>query len=199
MATIVRLLPREGVYKSTQGGSKVSRFAGYRIRGMLLTGGTSARRSGYDRDTNLRTVTIDSFESLEAHTAAWNDLALIVPQRLPMLTPSWAISFFEHRLAPGETWRCIFAYDGDNLVGVLPIVVTPSWWLGKLHTTLRTPWTHTHRLAMCSFIRRTQSEPFCHCLKPWIVICLDISVLRYMAFGKPRLPWPSYGREYQAI
>jgi CelD/BcsL family acetyltransferase involved in cellulose biosynthesis len=31
-------------------------------------------------------------------------------------------AYFEHCLAPGESWRCVFAYEGDRLVGVLPLI-----------------------------------------------------------------------------
>jgi CelD/BcsL family acetyltransferase involved in cellulose biosynthesis len=39
-----------------------------------------------------------------------------------MLSYAWVKSFLEHRLNPGESWRCLFAYTRDELVGVLPLI-----------------------------------------------------------------------------
>ncbi|HSK38497.1 MAG TPA: GNAT family N-acetyltransferase [Arenibaculum sp.] len=90
-------------------------------------------------EPTLRVVTVRDFDALAGHAAAWNRLAVNAPQRLPMLSHAWAASFFEYRLRPGESWCCAFAYDGDVLVGVLPLVVTPHRLLGQHRPVLRTP------------------------------------------------------------
>jgi hypothetical protein len=38
------------------------------------------------------------------------------------LSYAWVKSFLEHRLDPGESWRCLFAYTRDELVGILPLI-----------------------------------------------------------------------------
>jgi hypothetical protein len=53
--------------------------------------------------------------------------------------PGWVDAFLRHRLKPNERWLCCFAYLGDRLVGVLPVIVTPHRLLGSSWPTLRTP------------------------------------------------------------
>jgi hypothetical protein len=64
----------------------------------------------------LRIDTVEAVDVLAWHAAAWDRLALAAPERLPMLSYAWVKSFLEHRLDPGESWRCLFAYTGDELV-----------------------------------------------------------------------------------
>ncbi len=66
---------------------------------------------------NARTV-----EELAPHANAWDALALAAPEQLPMLSHAWVASFLEHQLQAGQAWRCLFAYAGDDLIGVLPVV-----------------------------------------------------------------------------
>jgi len=70
----------------------------------------------------VRVHEVHSVEELAGHRAAWDALALAGPEQLPMLSYAWVATFLEHRLAPGQAWRCLFAYVGDELVGVLPVV-----------------------------------------------------------------------------
>ena len=61
-------------------------------------------------------------DELEDYADAWDALALVAPEQLPMLSHAWVAAFLETALRPGETWRCLFAFQGDALVGVLPVV-----------------------------------------------------------------------------
>lgn len=70
---------------------------------------------------------------------AWDELAWHAPQRNPTLLPAWTIAFLRHRLAADETWLCSFAYAGQQLVGVLPVVAAPHPILGPSYPRLRTP------------------------------------------------------------
>ena len=76
-----------------------------------------------DAENRLRIEIVRTIGNLESKSVAWNELALKAPQQLPMLSHAWVASYFEHRLAARESWFCIFAYDDDNLVGVLPVVI----------------------------------------------------------------------------
>jgi hypothetical protein len=51
---------------------------------------------------------------------------------------------FRHGLRSNEQWLCSFAYDGDRLVGVLPVFVSPHPVLGPNWPQLRTCDRHTH-------------------------------------------------------
>jgi CelD/BcsL family acetyltransferase involved in cellulose biosynthesis len=95
---------------------------------------------------SLRTVTVRTFDALVPHLAAWNGLAWRAAQKLPTLLPGWVDAFLRHRLKSNESWFCSFAYAGDELVGVLPVVVTPHPILGRRWPVLRTPsddYTHS--------------------------------------------------------
>ncbi|MHC4134594.1 MAG: GNAT family N-acetyltransferase [Planctomycetota bacterium] len=84
-----------------------------------------------------RVLVIDRVEDLRRHAAAWNALAFDAPPRIPTSSYAWVSAYFEHCLAPGETWRCVLAYDRgeDRLVGVLPLIAAG----GFLRRSLRTP------------------------------------------------------------
>jgi CelD/BcsL family acetyltransferase involved in cellulose biosynthesis len=73
--------------------------------------------------TEVRVVVVDRLAELHRHADAWNALAFDAPPRFPTSSYAWVSSHFEHGLQPGESWRCIFAYEGeDRLVGVLPLI-----------------------------------------------------------------------------
>jgi hypothetical protein len=87
---------------------------------------------------------IRDFNSLEPFADEWNRLALLAPQRIPMLSHAWVMTYFEHFLEPGESWFCLLALQGDELLGVLPVVVTPTKHAGFSRPLLRTPFNlHT--------------------------------------------------------
>ena len=65
---------------------------------------------------------VTSLDQLGEHAEAWDRLAMASADRLPMLSHAWVSSFLEHRTVDGSPWQCFFAYDGAELVGVLPLV-----------------------------------------------------------------------------
>jgi CelD/BcsL family acetyltransferase involved in cellulose biosynthesis len=84
-------------------------------------------------------TTVHDFDALQEHIGAWSRLACDAPQGLPILLPAWVCAFLQHKLAPNEKWMCSFAYEGERLVGVLPIILGPHPLLGKDWPVLRTP------------------------------------------------------------
>ncbi|NOU36469.1 MAG: GNAT family N-acetyltransferase [Kiritimatiellaceae bacterium] len=76
---------------------------------------------------SLRIVEVDTFPELGKHADAWAELLLQSTTASPMLSYPWISAFFEHRLIPGERWLCLFAYEGDRLVGVLPLITVRSY------------------------------------------------------------------------
>lgn len=86
----------------------------------------------------LQTVTIRDFDTLEAHSDAWDRLAWKAPQRNAYLLSSWFKAAFRHALGPDEQWFCSFAYADGNLIGVLPAIVAPHPLLGRKYPVLRT-------------------------------------------------------------
>jgi CelD/BcsL family acetyltransferase involved in cellulose biosynthesis len=87
----------------------------------------------------IRTVVVRDLNELQSHVAAWDQLAWNSPQKIPTLLPSWVDAFLRHKLSSNESWLCCFAYAGDRLVGVLPVIATPHSFLGSARPMLRTP------------------------------------------------------------
>ncbi|MEF2072932.1 GNAT family N-acetyltransferase [Consotaella aegiceratis] len=86
-----------------------------------------------------RTITVRDLQGLAAHAEAWDRLAWNAPQALPSLLPAWTEAFLKHRVREGESWFCSFAYVGDELVGVLPVIVKPHPFFGLSVPLLQTP------------------------------------------------------------
>lgn len=86
----------------------------------------------------VRIVTVRDLDSFQQHVKAWDRLAWESPQGLATMLPAWAEATFRHGLWPHWRWMCCFAYAGERLVGVLPIIVTPHSILGRRWPVLRT-------------------------------------------------------------
>ncbi|HBC47710.1 MAG TPA: hypothetical protein DEO84_02185 [candidate division Zixibacteria bacterium] len=92
----------------------------------------------------MRIVTVKDFDALKPFAADWNHLCLGALQHTPMLSYAWLVTYLEYFLELGESWFFLFALNGDQLVGVLPILVTPRRGKGRNHALLRTPFNmHT--------------------------------------------------------
>jgi len=89
--------------------------------------------------SGVRTLVIRELASLADYAQPWNDLALKAPQQVPMLSYAWVASYLEHQLEPGESWLCVLALDDNQLIGVLPVIITPSKILWLNRPVLRTP------------------------------------------------------------
>src|SRR6478735_12551306 len=92
------------------------------------------------RPETLRTISVMDIEALAPHFDAWDTLAWHAPQRVANLLPAWIDAYLRHRLAPNESWICSFAYRGDRLIGVMPLVVTPHPIFGRSRPVLYTPY-----------------------------------------------------------
>lgn len=71
-------------------------------------------------------VVATSMGALDEHADDWDRLALSSPERLPMLSHAWTAAFLESR-SKDRPWRCLFAYQGSDLVGVMPVVRSRGW------------------------------------------------------------------------
>ena len=92
-----------------------------------------------------RCIAVDDLDALAPHAKAWTQLASSSAPELPVFGYEWVRTFLAHRLSLRERWRCVFAYRGDTLVGILPLIVVPHSLLGMGAPTLRTP-TDLHTL-----------------------------------------------------
>jgi hypothetical protein len=107
----------------------------FEVRSLPKLSGTVA---GTMEIEGLRIEIVSDFKTLARYADAWDRLALEAPYRLPMLSHAWVSSYFEHLLEPRERRCCVFAFDGDTLVGVLSVVATPHPVFGSRHPRLRT-------------------------------------------------------------
>lgn len=64
---------------------------------------------------------VSDLDDLAPHADAWNQLALTAAPKLPTCSWAWLSCYFEHRVASNESWTCLFAYIGDQLLGVMPL------------------------------------------------------------------------------
>jgi CelD/BcsL family acetyltransferase involved in cellulose biosynthesis len=87
----------------------------------------------------LNIVSAGSLDEVEARWEAWDKLVVARPGSVPALSSAYVIPFFENQLEPGEEWRCLFVYDEDRLVGVLPLVLTKGRIMGLKTMYLATP------------------------------------------------------------
>jgi len=86
---------------------------------------------------------INTVAGLERYADAWDELAERASQKRVMLSHAWVASYFEHCLKPGQSFRCFFALDGLELVGVLPLLVNPYSVFGLRRLKLRPPSINT--------------------------------------------------------
>ncbi len=84
-----------------------------------------------DELSAIRVKVTDDIDMLAAHADAWDELATVGSQRLPMLSHAWVSSYLRHRLRTGERWLCALATDGERLVGVFPVLVRPHPLAGR--------------------------------------------------------------------
>jgi CelD/BcsL family acetyltransferase involved in cellulose biosynthesis len=68
---------------------------------------------------------IRSMADLEPHADAWDKLVNCQPEQLPFNSHAWIATFLQNRLLPREQWCCMLAYEGSELVGVLPLIIAP--------------------------------------------------------------------------
>jgi len=95
-----------------------------------------------DRNNGLNKielVVIRDIDSLQPYADAWNRLALRAPQKIPMLSHAYIITYLEHFLESNESWFCLMAVRGEELLGVLPVVITPARYAGIERPLLRAP------------------------------------------------------------
>ena len=77
-----------------------------------------------------------TMSGLERHAEVWDLLAEQCNQGMPSYSFSWIASHFEYLLSSDETWLCLFAYNKEELVGVLPVIISYKRIITKSFTRL---------------------------------------------------------------
>jgi hypothetical protein len=88
----------------------------------------------------LRIEKVTDISGFLKHSEDWENLSGNVSQELQVLAHPWVSAYLETMLNPSESWSCFFAYHGDELVGVLPVIATKDSMMGITMTRLRTPY-----------------------------------------------------------
>lgn len=72
--------------------------------------------------SGIRLVDVRTLEELAEHAEAWNELLRQADRLSPILSYAWMRAFFKNLVNPPERWLCLFAYENDRLIGILPLV-----------------------------------------------------------------------------
>lgn len=97
----------------------------------------------------LRIVDVRDATDLAKHAAAWAELLVQSPAASPMLSYPQVSAFFETQVEPPESWMCLFAYEGEKLVGVLPLIAARAVGaLGLSLVYLKVPYDTLHTSAV---------------------------------------------------
>ena len=90
-------------------------------------------------DDVLRLETARTLDEIDKYAEAWDLLALQAPQQHPTLTHAWISAYLKSCVKKKESWFCLFAFDKNDLVGVLPLLARERRYLGNKYLLLRTP------------------------------------------------------------
>ncbi len=99
----------------------------------------------YKSPADLRIADVRTAGDLAAHAEPWAGLLLRSTAASPMLSYPQISAFFETQIPSSETWLCLFAYENERLIGVLPLIATRSFGLlGFSILCLKTPYDDLH-------------------------------------------------------
>jgi hypothetical protein len=70
----------------------------------------------------IRLVDVRTIDELEQHADEWNELFGQTDRLSPLLSYPWMHAFFKYLVHSPEQWLCLFAYENDRLIGILPLV-----------------------------------------------------------------------------
>lgn len=90
-------------------------------------------------NSDLRVEMVKTIEGLDKYADSWNSLAFNSPHQHPVLTHAWISAFLRSGQKEEESWVCLFAFDRDDLVGVLPLLIKELRLPWKRYLLLRTP------------------------------------------------------------
>lgn len=105
----------------------------------------------------IQIVQVNELSKLNDYAAAWNRLSRITPPYLPMSSFAWVSSYFQHCIDENESWCCLFSFDGDELVGVLPLVIKNHSVAGLKFHELGTPW-NDHTIAVSPLLAKGREQ-----------------------------------------
>ncbi len=81
----------------------------------------------YKPPAGIRLADVRTFDELTDHANDWNELFRKADRLSPLLSYPWMSAFFENLVNPPEKWLCLFAYENDRVIGILPLVAGYSY------------------------------------------------------------------------
>ena len=94
---------------------------------------------------DLRILDVRSVDGLADHEKAWNQLLLDSSTASPMMSYAHISAFMETQIKESESWLCLFAYERDQLIGILPVIAARSFGaLGFRLIMMKTPFDLMH-------------------------------------------------------
>ena len=108
-------------------------------------------------DENLRVKMACKFNEIGNYAESWDMLAINAKQQHPVMTHAWISSYLKTCLKEGESWFCLFAFENDDLVGVLPLLAREYSFLMKRYLMLRTP-RDNHTMAVDFLFRENYGK-----------------------------------------
>ncbi len=107
---------------------------------------------------SLRVESVRTLEELDAHADAWNLLALNNSNQHPVLTHAWISAYLKTSMKPNMSWFCLFAFDGQKLVGVLLLLSRETRFFGRKCLLLHTPKTPHTKWVDFLFMRKYEKS-----------------------------------------
>jgi CelD/BcsL family acetyltransferase involved in cellulose biosynthesis len=101
---------------------------------------------------------VTALDRLAQYATAWNELISLSTARLPMSSFAYIHPYFEHQLESGESWRCLFAFSGERMVGVLPLIMSAPRLLGISRKQFRAP-SNTHVPSVTAYVAEGFESP----------------------------------------
>jgi CelD/BcsL family acetyltransferase involved in cellulose biosynthesis len=99
----------------------------------------------FEAPGNLRVLDVRSVDELAVHEEAWNRLLLDSTIASPMTSYAQISAFMETQIKESESWLCLFAYEREHLIGVLPLIAARSFSaLGFRLLLMKTPFDLMH-------------------------------------------------------
>jgi UDP-N-acetylmuramyl pentapeptide synthase/poly-gamma-glutamate capsule biosynthesis protein CapA/YwtB (metallophosphatase superfamily)/D-alanine-D-alanine ligase-like ATP-grasp enzyme/CelD/BcsL family acetyltransferase involved in cellulose biosynthesis len=137
-----------------------------------------------DRSTSpssgLRVIAATHPLELDAHATAWNRLIQECPVAYPTQSYGWLKAFYSHKLGPTEAMCCLFVYQGQRLVGVLPLAGGfRAHGLGRARHHFRAPVDEYHTVRVDLLARSNQAAILQACFHHLSAISLGTPILRW--------------------
>lgn len=149
---------------------------------------STGKQSGAFRLETARTIA-----ELQPFLGDWNRLALSQPLQIPFLTGGWAVAHLGHLLDEGTEWVCLFALDGDRLVGVLPLEIHTERLTGITAKVVR-GLKHSHSYS-CDFVttadRANEIREFLLTSLDSVVPDWDVFIVNRIPEQSPTVPFAS--------